>query len=269
MFDDVKKNDQNKDDQNNSQLTNNSQPVANNDFGMAQSTPKETSGAGTIDDMFNDLDPVATKPSAISEGKIEPKVVSSNFATQSNQNTNLNQMLMEEETKSSSWKKMIVALVGLILVALVAWGAYAVFFGQKNTPVTDTQNNSQNVIDNNQNNSVNQNTDNNQNTDANDDDSDGLPNAQEDILKTNPLSPDTDEDGLSDKDEVRVYLTDPLNPDTDNDGLFDREEVIFWQTDPLKSDTDGDGFLDGVEVTNGYNPLGEGQIDNQVEIITQ
>ncbi len=47
--------------------------------------------------------------------------------------------------------------------------------------------------------------------------------------------------------------------DTDNDGLGDAAEQLYG-TDPNKPDTDGDGYLDGEEVTNGYNPLGEGAL---------
>jgi hypothetical protein len=48
--------------------------------------------------------------------------------------------------------------------------------------------------------------------------------------------------------------------DSDGDGLTDIEELKIYGTDPQKADTDGDGFLDGDEVKNGYNPLGEGKL---------
>ncbi len=70
---------------------------------------------------------------------------------------------------------------------------------------------------------------------------------------------DTDGDGLTDAEELRLG-TDPLNPDTDSDGLFDGEEVRIYRTDPLNSDTDGDGYTDGQEVRAGYNPLGPGRL---------
>jgi hypothetical protein len=57
---------------------------------------------------------------------------------------------------------------------------------------------------------------------------------------------------------VIVYGTNPLSADSDNDYLTDYEEVMIYKTDPLNPDTDGDGYLDGEEVKNGYNPLGEG-----------
>ncbi|MFA6098131.1 MAG: hypothetical protein WCV50_02190 [Patescibacteria group bacterium] len=70
---------------------------------------------------------------------------------------------------------------------------------------------------------------------------------------------DTDGDGLTDAEEKDLG-TDPKNKDTDNDGLFDREEVKVYKTDPDNPDTDGDGIKDGQEVKNGYNPNGPGKL---------
>ena len=72
---------------------------------------------------------------------------------------------------------------------------------------------------------------------------------------TNPLDPDTDDDGLSDGDEVNVHGTNPGDPDSDDDGLLDGEEVNVHGTEPLDPDTDGDGLSDSFEVVNGFNPL--------------
>lgn len=113
-----------------------------------------------------------------------------------------------------------------------------------------------------------------------DDDKDGLTNAEEAALGTDPKNPDSDDDGISDGDEVNVYGSDPLNldtdgdtlydggelvygtgilnPDTDGDGLSDGEEVYVYFTNPTVADTDGDGIPDGEEVRNGTNPLQAG-----------
>lgn len=50
---------------------------------------------------------------------------------------------------------------------------------------------------------------------------------------------DTDGDGLSDLNEIRLG-TDPEDSDTDGDGLSDGQEVLDLGTDPLLKDTDGD-----------------------------
>ena len=57
-----------------------------------------------------------------------------------------------------------------------------------------------------------------------DPDEDGLTNAQEIELGTDPQNDDTDGDGLKGGEEVNDYHTDPLNPDTDRDGLPDGDE---------------------------------------------
>ncbi len=88
----------------------------------------------------------------------------------------------------------------------------------------------------------------------NDRDGDGLSDAQEAGLKTDPLNPDTDGDGLKDGEEVKTHKTDPLKTDTDDDRLTDFEEIVR-KTDPLNSDTDGDRLPDGDEVARGTDPL--------------
>jgi hypothetical protein len=113
--------------------------------------------------------------------------------------------------------------------------------------------------------------------DGTDSDGDGLTDVEEAALGTDPNNPDTDEDGISDYDEVYVWGSDPLNldsdgdglydggeliygtsilnPDTDGDGLSDGDEVYIYGTDPTNPDTDGDGFSDGWEIENGTDPL--------------
>lgn len=89
-----------------------------------------------------------------------------------------------------------------------------------------------------------------------DSDGDGLSDAEELKLGTNPHNPDTDGDGLTDGEEVKKYNTDPLNPDTDYDGLTDGAEVYNHKTNPLVRDTDNGGVADGHEVIEDHtNPL--------------
>jgi hypothetical protein len=96
-----------------------------------------------------------------------------------------------------------------------------------------------------------------------DTDGDGLDDAQEIALGTDPNDPDTDGDGLTDGEEVNLG-TDPTDPDTDGDGLTDGQEVsgeatiggatlLFPPTDPLNPDTDGDALTDWEEVTGVLN----------------
>ncbi|MCM1530192.1 MAG: hypothetical protein NC093_09390 [Alistipes sp.] len=71
-----------------------------------------------------------------------------------------------------------------------------------------------------------------------DSDGDGLSNAQETALGTDPQLSDTDDDNLSDYDELYVYGTDPLNPDMDGDGLDDGDEPHIG-LDPTNPETFG------------------------------
>ena len=59
-----------------------------------------------------------------------------------------------------------------------------------------------------------------------DTDGDGLYDPVEERLGTSPSNSDTDDDGLSDGNEINLYGTNPLNPDTDSDGLTDGEEEV-------------------------------------------
>lgn len=95
-----------------------------------------------------------------------------------------------------------------------------------------------------------------------DSDNDGLDNATEDRLGTNPNIADTDNDGLSDGLEVKTGCTNPLNPDSDNDGIPDGTEdsnhngiTDGGETNPCLADTDHDGMPDGFETTYQLNPL--------------
>jgi len=92
-------------------------------------------------------------------------------------------------------------------------------------------------------------------TDEGDSDEDGLTDAREAELGTDPLLLDSDEDGVGDGDEIDFYGTDALAADTDADGLNDGEELLIYGTNPLLADTDGDGASDGEEITAGSAPL--------------
>jgi len=76
-------------------------------------------------------------------------------------------------------------------------------------------------------------------------------------LKPAELVKDSDGDGLSDAFELGLCL-DPNQPDTDNDGLPDRQELVpangLKSTSPCSIDTDNDGIDDQFEQQNGLDP---------------
>ena len=75
--------------------------------------------------------------------------------------------------------------------------------------------------------------------DANEDaDEDGLTNAEELLEGTDLTKADSDNDDISDYDEINETNTDPCNYDTDGDTLSDGDELVLG-LDPLKKKTDG------------------------------
>jgi parallel beta-helix repeat protein len=88
-----------------------------------------------------------------------------------------------------------------------------------------------------------------------DPDNDGLDNLSEYLNSTHPFLNDSDSDGLSDGDEVLVYLTSPIMTDSDSDGLDDFEEIFTYFTNATNEDTDGDGMTDGWEAYYSLDPL--------------
>lgn len=117
-------------------------------------------------------------------------------------------------------------------------------------------------------------------------DGDGLSNAQEAILGTNPQNPDTDGDGLTDGAEVNTYGTNPLLADTDGDGLTDGAEILTYGTNPKVSNKGdlapkgtGDGtlnvadllmlarFIEGLDVPSNKDLiLGDMNGDNVLDV---
>jgi Zn-dependent metalloprotease len=86
-----------------------------------------------------------------------------------------------------------------------------------------------------------------------DNDSDALSNLQEFTFNTNPLLADTDDDGLSDYQEVMTHNTNPNLSDSDGDGLTDGYEVNTSSTNPNNVDSDNDGLNDNTEIEIGTN----------------
>ena len=126
-------------------------------------------------------------------------------------------------------------------------------------------------------------------TDTTDSDGDGLMDSLEVMFGTDPNNRDTDDDGLTDYEELNWLNYNPLAQDTDGNGIpdgdedpdgdmllnieeanlgtsfimidtdhdtiSDYDEVKIFKTNPLKADTDEDGVDDGVEIALGTDPL--------------
>ena len=87
-----------------------------------------------------------------------------------------------------------------------------------------------------------------------DTDNDGVIDGLERDLCINPRNPDTDGDGVLDGEELNMSLN-PRNPDTDGDRLLDGEELDYYGTSPINRDSDHDGLIDGEEVSMNLDPL--------------
>jgi hypothetical protein len=98
-------------------------------------------------------------------------------------------------------------------------------------------------------------------------------NGSEFRLPTDPTAADTDGDGLNDGVETGTGIfvsandtgSSSLIPDTDADGLTDSAEVLGnnpkgFKSDPNRNDSDGDGFSDMDEVLIGSNPSSSGDV---------
>jgi hypothetical protein len=64
---------------------------------------------------------------------------------------------------------------------------------------------------------------------------------------------DSDLDGVADSVEL-VFGSDKTSADTDDDKLSDYEEIFYWFTDPRNPDTNADGTRDGNSVLLGISP---------------
>lgn len=91
-----------------------------------------------------------------------------------------------------------------------------------------------------------------------------LPHQEINDLYRNEIA-DSDLDGLKDYHETNTGIfisnsdtgTDPLVSDSDEDGLSDGDEIFNHQSNPTLRDSDNDGYLDGFEVYTGFNPASD------------
>ena len=246
-----------------------------------QAAPPPSGGGQAIDDMFAGTDPVAdesiaqpVRPSAVQSGKIKPVgqtvVPAPTQATQSPTQVMPppSDMMIDDIDRGGAKKTILIVAVAVIIILFGVSGYLYLSRDDNTNPANLNLNNNinTNINDNqNTNENINDNTNTTPGDDELDDDADGLTNAEEAELGTDPLDPDSDNDGLFDKEEVRLYKTNPNSSDHDGDGLSDYEEINEWGTDPLDPDSDNDGYKDGQEVFGGYNPLGTGRIEGWEE----
>ncbi|MBN1944368.1 MAG: hypothetical protein JW797_01775 [Bradymonadales bacterium] len=124
-----------------------------------------------------------------------------------------------------------------------------------------------------------------------DSDDDGLPDAFERMIGSDPEDGDSDDDGLADGDEPNPAedcdgdgAINLVDPDSDDDGLFDGTEMGLTEgdigpdtdveagffipdadptttTSPIDRDSDGDGVMDGNEDTDLDGAVDEGERD--------
>ena len=60
----------------------------------------------------------------------------------------------------------------------------------------------------------------------------------------------SDIDGLTIREKISKGMVPYKDSDTDNDGLTDKEEIEVYHTDPLKASSSGDSIPDGYKVLN-------------------
>ncbi|OGV33632.1 MAG: hypothetical protein A2020_11100 [Lentisphaerae bacterium GWF2_45_14] len=96
-------------------------------------------------------------------------------------------------------------------------------------------------------------------------DCDGLSLEQESLYGSDPYNSDSDNDGISDGDEVNIYGSNPIKADSDGDEICDYDEIFIYETDPVLSDTDCDGLNDGVEIYQTFtDPLNPDCDDDEI-----
>ena len=91
-----------------------------------------------------------------------------------------------------------------------------------------------------------------------DSDQDGVWDADELLLGTDPTVQDTDGDGLTDGAEIDLFNTDPLSGDSDNDGVSDALELLFPPTGSgCPGDIDGDNAVSVADLLLLLNTFGQ------------
>ena len=183
-----------------------------------QAAPPPSGGGQAIDDMFAGTDPVAdesiaqpVRPSAVQSGKIKPVgqtvVPAPTQATQSPTQVMPppSDMMIDDIDRGGAKKTILIVAVAVIIILFGVSGYLYLSRDDNTNPANLNLNNNinTNINDNqNTNENINDNTNTTPGDDELDDDADGLTNAEEAELGTDPLDPDSDNDGYKDGQEV-------------------------------------------------------------------
>jgi len=242
------------------------QPTDNNVPGQVPNNLPIGDIDSKADDMFAGLDnePVA---SALGAGILKPKNLE---APQAEMKSNMpdnpyyNQPTaqggaevyqLKQPMLSSGLVRIILAVVVLVIIGGGGWWIYAKYM---KAPVSEVTFPADSSVDPFANVTTPEDQTNTVVEDINNPNNDVAGEVKDDqILFGQPI--DKDGDGLDDVKEQEIG-TDPNNWDSDNDGLSDGDEVLIWKTSPINPDTDNDTYLDGAEVKSGYNPNGPGKL---------
>jgi cell division septation protein DedD len=195
---------------------------------------------------------VASQPDALSAGLLKPKT-SSSIPPSSPAPSAASPVMVSYDAKSPILGKVLGAVIGVVVLSAIGFGGWSLY----SKVIKKAPEPSMPII-------LNQSSQSITPTPLNVDTSTS-PATANPIASTTPTltgdTTDTDRDGLTDEEE-RLYGTAVNNPDTDADGSSDFEELKIWGTDPNNPDTDAYSYKDGEEVKNGYNPRGSGKLPN-------
>lgn len=235
---------------------------------LGQSTPMSQSGSNAQPQMASQMPQApagATMPAMSAQHATLASMQSG--MQQPQQGVGMPQMPMSGQYEAQHAKKTVVVIGVIVAVALLIGGsAFLYFYFVKDDTTNQTQNTEEipvfNAQDLEDTTTTNTQTADQPIVEPEDTEVDDIDTADLEAIDDALLfgsTADSDNDGLDDARE-RDVNTDPNNWDTDGDGLSDGDEVIIWKSNPLNPDTDGDGFSDGDEVKNRYSPTGPGTL---------